>query len=49
MKIENRQKFLLILTIAVVALYVGDLLVFEPLGKWWSSRSKNIATASQAT
>ena len=35
MKIENRQKLLLILTIAVVALYVGDLLVFEPLGKWW--------------
>jgi len=44
MKIENRQKFLLILTIAVVALYVGDLLVFEPLGKWWKSRSDNIAT-----
>lgn len=44
MKIENRQKFLLILTIAVVALYVGDLLVFEPLGKWWKSRSDNIVT-----
>ena len=44
MKIENRQKLLLILTIAVVALYVGDLLVFEPLGKWWKSRSDNIAT-----
>ena len=44
MKIENRQKLLLILTIAVVALYVGDLLVFEPLGKWWKSRSDNIVT-----
>jgi Tfp pilus assembly protein PilO len=44
MKIENRQKFLLILTIAVVALYVGDLLVFEPLGKWWKSRSDTIVT-----
>ena len=44
MKIENRQKLLLILTIAVVALYVGDLLVFEPLGKWWKSRSDTIVT-----
>jgi Tfp pilus assembly protein PilO len=44
MKVEERQKFLLIVTIAVVALYAGNLLVFEPLGKWWSSRSKNITT-----
>jgi hypothetical protein len=42
MKIEDRQKFLLILTIAVVALYAGDLLIFEPVGKWWTTRSKNI-------
>jgi hypothetical protein len=42
MKIEDRQKFLLILTIAVVALYAGDMLVIEPIGKWWSARSKNI-------
>jgi hypothetical protein len=44
MKIENRQKFLLITTIAVIALYVGDLLVFEPAGRWWSSRSHAITT-----
>jgi Tfp pilus assembly protein PilO len=44
MKIENREKFLLILTIAVVALYAGDMLVFEPLGKWWAARSHNIVT-----
>jgi Tfp pilus assembly protein PilO len=42
MKIENRQKFLIVLTIVVVALYAGDLLIFEPLGKWWSARSQNI-------
>ncbi len=42
MKIENRQKFLLIVTIAVVALWLGDLLLFEPLGKWWKTRSQNI-------
>jgi hypothetical protein len=42
MKIENRQKFLLIVTIVVVALYAGDLVVFEPLGKWWKARANNI-------
>ena len=31
MKIENRQQFLVVLTIAVAALFVGDRLVFEPL------------------
>jgi hypothetical protein len=40
MKIENRQQFLLMLTIVVVALSIGDLLVYEPLAKWWSSRSR---------
>jgi len=42
MKVEERQKFLLILTIVVVALYVGDLLVFEPMGKLWKSRTDTI-------
>jgi hypothetical protein len=42
MKIENRQKFLLVLTIALLALWLGNMLVFEPLGKWWTARSKNI-------
>jgi Tfp pilus assembly protein PilO len=42
MKTENRQKFLLILTIAVVALYASDKLVFGPVGKWWSARSETI-------
>ncbi len=42
MKIENRQKFLIVLTVVLVGLYAGDLLVFEPLGKWWSARSQNI-------
>ena len=42
MKIENRQQFLIMLTAAVVALYLGDMIVFEPLGKLWSSRSTTI-------
>jgi hypothetical protein len=46
MKIEERQKFLLILTIAVVALYAGDMLVFGPLVKLWTTRSKAIVALS---
>ena len=43
MKTENRQKMLVILTIAVAGLWLGDLLVIEPLIKWWSARSAEIA------
>jgi hypothetical protein len=42
MKIENRQQFLIVLTAVVVALWLGDLMVFEPLGKLWSARSAQI-------
>jgi Tfp pilus assembly protein PilO len=43
MKIQNRQQFLVVLTAIVVGLYASDLVVFEPLGKWWSSRSQRIS------
>jgi Tfp pilus assembly protein PilO len=42
MKIENRQQFLVALTIAVAALFVGDQLIYEPLANWWSARSQKI-------
>jgi Tfp pilus assembly protein PilO len=42
MKIENRQKFLLIVTVAVVGLWLGDLLIFEPLNNWWKGRANKI-------
>jgi Tfp pilus assembly protein PilO len=38
MKIENRRKFLIVLTLAMLALYAADWLVFEPMVKWWKSR-----------
>ena len=44
MKTENRQKTLLIITAVVVALYVGDNFVIEPLIKWWGQRAKEIAS-----
>ena len=42
MKIENRQQFLVVLTIAVVALFVAVNFILEPLGGWWSSRQAQI-------
>jgi len=46
MKIENRQQFLVMLTAVVVALWLGDMIVFEPLGKLWSARSAQIRDLS---
>ena len=43
MKIETRQQFLVVLTIAVAALFVGERLIYEPLANWWSARSQQIA------
>ncbi len=47
MKIENRQQFLIVLTAVVVALWLGDMVVFEPLGKLWSARSAQITSLSK--
>jgi Tfp pilus assembly protein PilO len=47
MKIENRQQFLVMLTIAVVALYVGVNFIIEPLGGWWSSRQAQVRELRQ--
>jgi len=43
MRIETRQQFLVVLTIAVAALFVGERLVYEPLANWWSVRSQKVA------
>ena len=43
MKIENRQRFLLILTLSAAGLYLANLALFEPLSDVWSARSKRIA------
>ena len=43
MKIENRQQFLVAVTIAVGVLAIAVNFVLFPLGDWWSSRQKQIA------
>ena len=46
MKIENRQKFLVVLTLATVGLYAAVNFVLTPLGGWWSDRQKQITDLS---
>jgi Tfp pilus assembly protein PilO len=42
MKIENRQQFLIVLTIAAAALLLGNSLIYEPLVNLWSARAAQI-------
>ena len=42
MKIENRQQFLVALTIGAVALFVAVNFIAQPLGDWWSARQLQI-------
>lgn len=42
MKIENRQKFLLIATLSLLGLVVCNWVIITPLGNWWTTRSKSI-------
>ena len=42
MKINNRQDFLVKLTIAVVGLYVAVNFVFTPLQGWWAERQTQV-------
>ena len=42
MKIDNRQQFLVVLTIAMVALVLANSIIFTPLGNFWSKRSTKI-------
>ena len=42
MKIQNRQQFLVVLTIAAAALFVGVNFILTPLSGWWSDRQAQI-------
>ena len=42
MKIENRQQFLVALTIAAAGLFVAVNFIITPLAGWWSSRQTQI-------
>ncbi len=42
MKIETRQQILVVVTISVVALFLCDRLIFEPLIQWWKTRQAQV-------
>jgi Tfp pilus assembly protein PilO len=42
MKIENRQQWLIVLTIAAMALLIGDRVVLGPMAHWWKTRAATI-------
>jgi len=42
-KVENRQQFLVILTIVAVSLYVGVNFIATPLASWWKVRADKVA------
>jgi len=44
MKIENRQRLLVIAALVVVGLFAADRLILTPLTNLWSNRSKEIAS-----
>jgi hypothetical protein len=47
MKIQNRQQFLMVLTLSALALYVGNLLVYGPMKNWWQSRQDAVKQLRQ--
>lgn len=47
MEIKNRQQFLLVVTLALVGLYLANLLVYEPMANWWRSRQADVKALRQ--
>ena len=47
MKADNRQHLLIVLFAVAVGLWLGDLIIFEPLAKMWTANSKQIAGLKQ--
>ena len=48
MKIKNRQQFLTLATIVLVALFAADRMVLSPLIRAWKERSSRIAELTKA-
>ncbi len=47
MKIQNREQFLMVAVLALIALWAGNLLVFGPMAKWWHTRQDKIKELRQ--
>jgi Tfp pilus assembly protein PilO len=47
MNVKNRQQVLIIVTLSLLALYLGNLMVFGPMYNWWKSRQTQVADLRQ--
>jgi Tfp pilus assembly protein PilO len=47
MEIKNRQQVLIVVTLVLIGLWLANLVVYEPLVKWWKSRDANVRTLKQ--
>jgi Tfp pilus assembly protein PilO len=47
MKIQNRQRVLLIVTLVMLGILAANLLIYGPLVKWWDARQASIKELSQ--
>ncbi|HUA66038.1 MAG TPA: hypothetical protein VME24_09330 [Alphaproteobacteria bacterium] len=47
MEIKNRQQFLIVVTLALLGVYVANLAVYGPLVSWWKSRQATVDALRQ--
>ncbi len=47
MEIKNRQQVLVVVTLALLGVYLADLLVYEPMVKWWKAREASVVALRQ--
>ena len=47
MEIKNRLQFLVVVTLVLLALYVGDLLIYGPMVNWWQTRAADVKSLKQ--
>lgn len=47
MNVNNRQQVLLIVTLSLLGVFAANLLVYEPMSKWWRTRQVTITELRQ--
>jgi Tfp pilus assembly protein PilO len=47
MEIKNRQQVLIMATLVLLGIYIANLVIYEPVVKWWGSRQSDLRTLRQ--
>jgi Tfp pilus assembly protein PilO len=47
MEIKNRQQRMVVVTLALLGILIGDMLIYEPSVKWWKSRQADVDALRQ--